>query len=105
MAAEVELRFVHHAQGDWLDPHIDSVDKLFSHIFYFADGWQPRWGGCLEILGSADPRDVVATIPPLTGQSVLMARTDRAWHQVTRVSPSALTSRSSLLVHGWKKSP
>lgn len=105
VAAEVELRFVHHGRGDWLDPHVDSADKLFSHIFYFADGWQPDWGGCLEILGSADPADVVASVAPVTGRSVLMARTDRAWHQVTRVSPSARTGRSSLLVHGWGKAP
>jgi len=102
VAAQVELRFVQHAQGDWLDPHVDSADKLFSHIFYFADGWRPEWGGCLEILASADPRDVAASIPPVTGQSVLMARTDNAWHQVTRVAPHAAATRSSLLVHGWK---
>ncbi|MFE4333865.1 2OG-Fe(II) oxygenase family protein [Streptomyces sp. NPDC056831] len=103
-AGDVELRFVRHARGDWLDPHVDSPDKVFSHIFYFAEQWQPDWGGHLEILGSADPGDVVASIPPLPGQSVLMARTDRAWHQVSRVANHVPISRASLLVHGWRKS-
>ncbi|WP_329126884.1 2OG-Fe(II) oxygenase family protein [Streptomyces sp. NBC_01465] len=101
-AADVELRFVQHARGDWLDAHVDSADKVFSHIFYFADGWSPEWGGCLELLNSADPQDVAFSIPPVTGQSVLMARTDHAWHQVSPVGPDASAGRSSLLVHGWR---
>lgn len=102
VAGSVELRFVRHAPGDWLDAHVDSADKLFSHIFYFADDWRPEWGGCLELLNSPDPRDVAVSIAPLTGRSVLMARTDDAWHQVSPVSPEAGAGRSSLLVHGWR---
>ncbi|MEU6373189.1 2OG-Fe(II) oxygenase family protein [Streptomyces sp. NPDC046909] len=101
-AGGIELRFVHHAPGDWLDAHVDSADKLFSHIFYFADDWRPEWGGCLELLRSADPLDVAVSIPPLTGRTVLMARTDDAWHQVTPVSADAAAGRSTLLVHGWR---
>jgi hypothetical protein len=99
-ADELELRLVYHGSGDWLAPHTDRDDKLFSHIIYFNRGWSADWGGCFQILTHDDPASVVATISPELGASVLLARADNSWHQVTEVSPDAPAQRRSLLIHG-----
>lgn len=102
MATAVEVRLVRHDPGDWLDPHTDGPEKLFSHIVYFNRDWRAEWGGCLEILAGADPASVVARVVPQLGVSALMSRTDQAWHQVTRVSDGIERTRMSLLVHGMR---
>lgn len=99
-ANAVELRLVRHAPGDWLGPHTDRPDKMFSHIFYFNALWRPEWGGCLEILNGDDPTSLVSRIVPQLGVSALLARTDNSWHQVTKVSGPSSATRMSLLVHG-----
>lgn len=101
-ASELELRLVSHGPGDWLGPHTDREDKLFSHIIYFNRGWCAEWGGCLQILSQDDPASVVATISPELGASVLMTRADNSWHQVLEVSPDAPAQRRSLLIHGLR---
>lgn len=102
-AAELELRLVYHSPGDWLGPHTDREDKLFSQIIYFNRGWSADWGGCLQVLSHDDPASVVATISPELGASVLLARADNSWHQVTKVSPDAPAQRRSLLIHGLRR--
>jgi SM-20-related protein len=102
-AAELELRLVYHSSGDWLGPHTDRDDKLFSHVIYFNRGWSAAWGGCLQILRHNDPASVVATISPELGASVLLARASNSWHQVTEVSPGAPAQRRSLLIHGLRR--
>lgn len=102
-AYQLELRLVYHGAGDWLEPHTDRDDKLFSHIVYFNHRWSAAWGGCLQILRDSDPKSVVATISPELGASVLLARASNSWHQVTKVSPDAPVQRRSLLIHGLCK--
>jgi SM-20-related protein len=100
VARAVEVRLVRHVGGDWLSPHTDRPDKAFSHIFYFNACWRSEWGGCLEILTRDDPSAVVARVRPALGTSVLMARADNSWHQVSAVSATKAPDRLSLLVHG-----
>jgi hypothetical protein len=102
-AYELELRLVYHGSGDWLGPHTDREDKLFSHIIYLNRDWSAAWGGCLQILSRNDPASVVATISPELGASVLMARASNSWHQVTEVSTEAPVQRRSLLIHGLRR--
>jgi Rps23 Pro-64 3,4-dihydroxylase Tpa1-like proline 4-hydroxylase len=97
---ELEVRLARHAPGDWLGPHTDRADKLFSHVFYLNAGWQRDWGGCLQILGSDDPHDLVAEVVPELGATALILRSDSSWHQVGRVAPGVDRERASLLVHG-----
>jgi hypothetical protein len=103
-AKRIEVRLVRHAPGDWLGPHTDRADKLFSHIIYFNPHWQPEWGGCLEILEGASPAAVAARVIPRLGTSALMARAENSWHQVTPVTAEAVTcaDRRSMLVHGLR---
>lgn len=100
IASTLEIRLVRHGSGDWLSPHTDREDKLFSHVFYLNPGWREEWGGCLEILASADPVEPVARIVPELGVTSLLARCENSWHQVTKVTEAAAAERVSLLVHG-----
>lgn len=101
-ASAVEVRLVRHARGDWLGPHTDRADKLFSHIIYFNRDWRPEWGGCLQILRSAHPSDVAAEVVPRLGASALLARADNSWHQVGAVTSDPAPERRSLLIHGLR---
>jgi SM-20-related protein len=101
-AAAVEIRLVQHGSGDWLGPHTDREDKLFSHILYFNDGWREEWGGCLEILHKDDPAAVAGRVVPMLGASALLAQAPNSWHQVTPVRGAGKQRRRSLLVHGLR---
>ncbi len=101
-ARAIEARLVRHGHGDWLSPHTDRPDKVFSHILYFTPGWRADWGGCLEILSGSDPSSVVGQVVPELGASALMARTDNSWHQVAAVTAGDTPERRSLLIHGLR---
>lgn len=98
IARWVELRLVRHAAADFLGPHTDRSDKLFSHVLYFNPAWDDAWGGHLEILGRDET--LVARIRPELGASALLGRSEDSWHQVARVSDAAAHERRSLVVHG-----
>lgn len=104
VADAVEIRLVRHLPGDWLGPHTDRPDKIFSHVLYFTAGWQPEWGGNLEILRTADPASVVSRVVPELGASALFARSDDSWHQVSPVTDERVPARVSLLIHGIRQS-
>ena len=97
-AADMEANVVHYGPGAWLGPHVDLKEKILTHIFYFNTGWDPDEGGCLNILASKDPDDLVAEIQPLVGNSSLLVRSDRSWHSVSPVASGCATSRRSLNV-------
>jgi hypothetical protein len=101
-AREVEIRLVEHAPGDWLGPHTDREDKLFSHVLYFNAGWQQEFGGCLEILEGDDANAVVGRIVPRLGASALLAQAPNSWHQVSKVVSDTADGRRSLLLHGLR---
>jgi SM-20-related protein len=80
-----------------LGPHVDLPRKLASQVFYFNENWDPAWGGCLHILGSGDPADVRAELPPALGSASLVVRSDSSWHSVPRVNGGAAEERLSLI--------
>jgi SM-20-related protein len=84
--------------GTNLGPHRDMATKIVTQVFYFNVGWRPEWGGCLRILNSHDPDDVVEELPPRLGSSSVLVRSDRSWHSVTPVQASAPGPRLSLIV-------
>ena len=80
-----------------LGPHVDIPRKLASEVFYFNEGWDAAWGGCLQILGSDDPGDVTDELPPTLGSASILVRSDSSWHSVSRVQGGAAEERLSLV--------
>jgi len=94
----IEVNVFHYGVGAWLGPHVDLVDKLVTHVLYFNETWDAAEGGCLRILYSPDIDDVAAELRPIVGSSSVVVRSDRSYHAVTPVSPSARASRRSVTV-------
>jgi Rps23 Pro-64 3,4-dihydroxylase Tpa1-like proline 4-hydroxylase len=95
-ASPLEVNVFHYGPGASLGAHADLPDKVVTHVLYFNDSWDPRNGGCLSILRAKDERTVVAEIPPIVGNSVVLVRSDDSWHAVSRVVNGCRTSRRSL---------
>ena len=68
--APMEAYVCHFGPGAWLGPHVDLKDKIMTHVFYFNETWNPRDGGCLNILRSSDMSDSIAEIAPIVGNIV-----------------------------------
>jgi 2OG-Fe(II) oxygenase superfamily len=97
-SALMEINVIDYGPGARLGPHVDLKEKMVSHILYFNETWNPQHGGCLNILRSSDPADVFAEILPVVGNSVILVRSDRSWHSVSRVAQDCRTSRRSINV-------
>jgi SM-20-related protein len=97
-AAELEVNVVHYGPGAWLGPHVDLKEKMMTHVFYFNETWDPKNGGCLGILRSSDPSDVASWVVPIVGSSVVIVRSDRSWHMVSKVVEGSRLSRLSMNV-------
>ncbi len=94
----MEANISHYGPKAWLGPHVDLEDKLLTQVFYFNDVWDTEDGGCLTILRQTNKPEVVRTIPPLIGNSVVLVRSANSWHAVSAVRDSCRTSRRSLAV-------
>jgi len=92
----LEVNIFHYGPGASLGAHADLPDKVVTHVLYFNDTWDPDNGGCLSILREKDESTVVAQIPPVVGNSVVLVRSDDSWHAVSRVVNGSRTSRRSL---------
>jgi len=95
-AAPLEVNVFHYPPGGLLGAHPDLEDKIVTHVFYFNRLWNDDDGGCLSILRSSDPADVVTTISPVVGNSAVLVRSDNSWHAVSPVVKSCRLSRRSL---------
>ncbi|WP_411392385.1 2OG-Fe(II) oxygenase family protein [Pseudomonas sp. MPB23] len=94
----MEANLFHYGPGANLGPHPDLPDKLVTHILYFNQTWDPADGGCLQILGSADPTHIVAEVVPIVGNSAVLVRANNSWHAVSRVVQGCRSSRRSVTV-------
>ncbi len=89
------VRFAWHVGqgGNEVSPHLDNIDKLGTHIFYFNtdEDWKEEWGGQIVALGGmmtssghpeyedfADQKE----IPIMNNRSFLFKNTLEAWHGV-----------------------
>ncbi|MFI0898198.1 2OG-Fe(II) oxygenase [Streptomyces sp. NPDC020983] len=95
--AVLDVRLVRYDQDDWIEPHVDRPDKLVTHLFYLNEHWEPEWSGALRLLRGPDIDDCAVEVFPHAGTSVLMARTQDAWHAVPPVAGDH--SRKLFLVH------
>lgn len=67
-------------EGCVMDSHCDSPDTLVSQLLYFNESWDVNDGGCLRLLRSWRMRDYAYEFPPILNTSLLIERSDRAWH-------------------------
>ncbi|MEV0280820.1 2OG-Fe(II) oxygenase [Streptomyces sp. NPDC050610] len=95
----LDIRLVRYADSCWIEPHVDRPDKVVTHLFYLNEEWRPQWSGALRVLRSADIDDWSQEVFPHAGTSVLMVRTERAWHAVPPVTGAGTHDRKTLLVH------
>jgi Rps23 Pro-64 3,4-dihydroxylase Tpa1-like proline 4-hydroxylase len=98
-ATTLDIRLIRYLTDDWIEPHVDRPDKVVTQLTYFNQDWRPEWAGALRILRSADMEDYAEQVFPSAGNSVLMVRTDNAWHGVPSVRRPAPGGRCTLLVH------
>lgn len=92
--------------GGYLEVHTDfnrherlRLDRRLNLIIYLNEGWQPDWGGELE-LWDARATAAVRTIEPVFGRCVLFETTDHAPHghpNPVRCPPG--TTRKSLALY------
>ena len=94
--APLEVNVFHYPPGGSLGAHPDLSDKILTHVLYFNESWNDDDGGCLTILRSSDPKDIVRTVSPVVGNSVVLVRSDNSWHAVSPVAKSWRLSRRSL---------
>lgn len=94
----MEVNVIHYGPGAFLGPHVDLKAKMMTHVLYFNETWNQQHGGCINILRSSDPADVLTEVLPVVGNSVLLVRSNQSWHSVSRVVPECKTSRRSLNV-------
>ena len=94
----IEVNVVIYGPGAWLGPHVDLKQKIATHVFYFNKRWNKEDGGCLGILRSSNPAEIVAEISPIVGSSALIVRSDKSWHMVSRVANGCRLSRRSMNV-------
>jgi Rps23 Pro-64 3,4-dihydroxylase Tpa1-like proline 4-hydroxylase len=98
----IESNIYHYDPGCYLGPHLDLPEKLVVHVFYFNKTWSYDHGGCLAVLNSRNPDDVVARVLPVVGNSATFVRSNYSWHEVQRVTPQVKESRRAVVVTFYK---
>lgn len=94
----IEANIFHYRPNDWMGPHLDLKEKVVTHVLYFNDKWNPADGGCLNILRSSTPSDVHIQVPPIVGNSVVLVRSEKSWHSVSKNIGASGRSRRSMTV-------
>ena len=97
----LQAHFWRFGEGAFFQPHVDKPHKIVTHLMYLTDGWTEDLGGCFRVLRSADPGDVHAEIQPVPNNSVVLRRTNNAWHSVSGIPRSSRRSRTLLQVWFW----
>lgn len=95
----MQAHFWQFHEGAKFKPHVDKPHKIVTHLMYLTDGWSADMGGCFQVLGSDDPTAVLTEIPPVPNSSIVLRRTDNAWHAVSPVARG--TQRSRKLLQTW----
>jgi SM-20-related protein len=84
--------------GASFKPHVDKAHKMVTHLMYLTENWDPSVGGSFLVLGSDDETDVVHSLPPYANSSLVLRRTDNAWHSVDSIPRGGRPRR---LIQTW----
>lgn len=80
---KIELNLWKYCYGNWLSPHTDKEDKVFTQLLYFNAAWPKLGGGALRILNSNNEDDYHQQIYPGPCHSVFLKRSSNSWHSVS----------------------
>jgi hypothetical protein len=97
----MQAHFWRFEPGSHFQPHVDKPHKIVTHLLYLTDDWTTEMGGCFRVLGSDDPKDVLDEVPPLPNNSLVLSRTDNAWHSVSAIPRQSDRSRRLLQIWFW----
>jgi hypothetical protein len=101
--------------GQELDPHVDfnfdeaqQLHRRLNVIVYLNKGWQPAWGGAIEI--HSNPRDPamnqVRAFDPIFNRCVMFETNEISWHgfpKITLPSDKRDLSRKSISIYLYTK--
>jgi len=84
---------------DFLKHPIYNIDRRINVLFFCNKGWEPEWGGGLE-LWSKDMKDCRKTVDPVSNRMVIFDTTDSSYHGYTKplACPQG-TSRKSIAMY------
>jgi hypothetical protein len=97
----MQVHFWRYGEGSFFQPHVDKPHKIVTHLMYLTDSWTPEMGGCFRILASERADDVYAEVSPDSGRSILLRRTDNAWHSVDLIPRGSTRERHVLQAWFW----
>ena len=100
---EFQAHFWRFKSGSFFQPHVDKPHKVVTHLMYLTDNWVESMGGCFHVLGSSDPADIRVEISPSLNNSIVLRRTDNAWHSVSPIPRTSNRERMLLQVWFWGK--
>lgn len=91
------------ARGGRLKVHSDfnvhpflNLTRRLNMLVYLNEGWQPEWGGALE-LWNQDMTEAVVKIPPTLGTVAIFSTTDESFHGLPDpITPPEGTYRRSI---------
>ncbi|WP_236792404.1 2OG-Fe(II) oxygenase [Amycolatopsis sp. GM8] len=97
----MQAHFWRFEEGSFFQPHVDKAHKIVTHLMYLTEEWTPEMGGCFRVLSSDQPDDVHIEIPPLPNNSIVLRRTDNAWHSVSAIPRGSGQTRRLVQVWFW----
>lgn len=98
---KMQAHFWRFNEGAEFPPHVDKPHKIVTHLLYLTENWSKDLGGCFQVLNSDDQSDVYTEIPPVPNNSIVLRRTDNAWHSVSGIPRGANRSRKLLQIWFW----
>ncbi len=96
--------------GQGLYAHVDfnlhptnRQHRRLNLILYLDDGWQPEWGGCIQLHSNPwEPEtDEILTIAPRRNRCVMFETTETSWHGFEPIAdlPDRQLSRRSFAIY------
>jgi len=95
--------------GGRLDVHVDfnyneerQVHRRLNILVYLIPGWNPAWGGAVE-LWDRDVKRCYVSVPPVLNRCVVFETSEISFHGVTPVSEDAPGPRQSFAAYYYTK--
>ncbi len=97
--------------GSYLDPHVDfslhnrqKIYRRFNLLIYMNKGWNPAWGGALE-LWNKDMTQLEKTVEVVLNRAVIFECSDISYHGYSKISVPEGVSRKSFYTYFYHTDP